>query len=127
MLEELRALVEAEQLRMSAIPKVFELHEIDDALAVRSVARLRFNFWLTGCVMETVCCLGAGFGDVADGGQDCDPMCRGARSAVRGGIQRQRDSLVGDDITTYKPSGRRHHRQRLGRGIQASAECSSVP
>ena len=49
MLEELRALVEAEQLRMSAIPKVFELHEIDDALAVRSVARLRFNFWLTGC------------------------------------------------------------------------------
>ena len=37
MLEELRALVEAEQLRMAAIPKVFELHEIDDALAVRPV------------------------------------------------------------------------------------------
>ena len=37
MLEELRALVEAEQLRMLAIPKVFELHEIDDALAVRSL------------------------------------------------------------------------------------------
>ena len=37
-LEELRALVEAEQLRMAAIPKVFELHEIDDALAVRPVA-----------------------------------------------------------------------------------------
>ena len=36
-LEELRALVEAEQLRMLAIPKVFELHEIDDALAVRSL------------------------------------------------------------------------------------------
>ena len=42
MLEELRALVEAEQLRMAAIPKVFELHEIDDALAVRPVAWLSY-------------------------------------------------------------------------------------
>ena len=74
---------------------------------------------------------GAGFGDVADGRQDCDPMCRGARSAVRGDTEVERLSVV-DGITTFIQAYQQRAelgsaRTARGRGIRASAEFSSVP
>ena len=47
---------------------------------------------------------GAGFGDIADGGQDCDPMCRGARGAVRGDTEVERLSVVDDIRHTSLPA-----------------------